>query len=156
MKTLARVAIVGAVLAGCAPSQSGRKVNFEEEAARPAVPPQYLMRGLVSVHFDNLKAKLTVDPATPEEWSDVAMSAALLHEASYLLMRDPPENDDAWVAATSTMLRRGSDDVLAAVDRSDSAAARTALRELSQACSSCHRDCPADDLFGLRATESEG
>ena len=137
------------LVVGCAPEP--RRSIAPKTAARPDAPSralraEHLMRGLVSVHYDSLKAQLGGTPLDDAGWDSVAMSASLLHEASYLLMRDPPENDGAWELATSQMLRKGAEDLLGAVETADAPAARDAFSEMRRACSSCHRDCPADEL----------
>ena len=151
MKSLSSILVMAVLGTGCAPSAERTVVPVQNGAGARVVrplPTTYLMRGLVSIHFENLRSRLISDVAVSEEEQreSIAMSAALLLEASSLLMRSPPHDDEAWILATSRLLRGGSEKILQAVEVSDVAAARKAFDQMRRACSACHRDCPADLL----------
>ena len=49
---------------------------------------KHLMRGLVSLHCKALKEELGAGPTSDKAWDSLEVHAALLNEASYILMDD--------------------------------------------------------------------
>lgn len=149
MKYVTVIVAISVLFVGCV---SAKKLNGDSRQSDPTsndalpLPTRYLMRGLVAIHFENLRSRLASDVATSdgEQRESIAMSATLLQEASSLLMRSPPKDDQAWIVATSRLLRGGSEGILAAIAASDIDEARKAFLQMRHACSACHRDCPAD------------
>ena len=105
---------------------------------RPLLTKQ-LMKGLVAAQCGALKKGLDAKPADDKAWDAVALSAALLNEASYALMADGRCPDGTWATAASQTLRQGSADVLAATEAKDLDAANAAFGNMTQACAACHK-----------------
>jgi hypothetical protein len=112
----------------------------------PVLPAKAIMSGLVSPNFEVIRTICEKGPQTTEDWERMTTSATLLAEASRLLEKAAPTDDDAWKIAASGMLRSGSRELIAAATRGDIAAARSAYRKTGQACGTCHEDCSADFL----------
>lgn len=96
------------------------------------------MKCVMKPQCEALKKGLDAGPATDEAWANLAASAALLNEGSYLLMDDGRCPDGVWAEAASKTLRGGSADVLKAVDTKDLASAKVAFGNMTKACSACH------------------
>ena len=96
------------------------------------------MKGVMKPNCDALKKGLDAGPANDEAWDALAINAALINEASYLLMDDGRCPDGVWAEAASKTLRQGSADVLKAIDGKDLAAAKTAFGNMTKACKACH------------------
>lgn len=104
---------------------------------RPMKTAQW-MKGVMKPHCTALKNGLDAAPSKDEAWAELAVHAALINEASYLLMEDGRCPDGVWAEAASKTLREGSADVLKAVEAKDSVAAKTAFDKMTKACSACH------------------
>ena len=100
---------------------------------------KHLMGGLMKVHCGGLKKSLDAGPADDKAWAELATSAALINEASYILMDDGRCPDGTWADAATKTLRQGSADVLKAVDAKDLEAVKKAFGEMTKACESCHK-----------------
>ena len=96
------------------------------------------MKGVMKPNCDALKKGLDASPANDESWDALAVNAALINEASYLLMEDGRCPDAVWAEAASKTLRQGSADVLKAIDGKDLGAAKTAFGSMTRACKACH------------------
>lgn len=105
---------------------------------RPILTKQ-LMKGLVAPQCGALKKALDAQPADDKAWDAVALSAALLNEASHALMADGRCPDGTWATAASQTLRQGSADVLAAAEAKNLDAANAAFGNMTQACAACHK-----------------
>lgn len=99
---------------------------------------EHLMEGIVKPHCDALKKGLEAAPADDKAWHKLAVSAALLNEASYTLMDDGRCPDGVWADAASKALRQGSADLLKALDGKDHAAAKAAFGAMTKSCKACH------------------
>lgn len=111
--------------------------QVKQGKTRPAKTKQ-LMKGLVAANCGALGEALKTAPADDAAWEDLALKAALLNEASYLLMDDGRCPDGDWSAAATT-LREGSAAVLAKVEAKDAAGAGEAFKAMTQACGACHK-----------------
>jgi hypothetical protein len=98
---------------------------------------KYLMRGINLPNCAALGKLLKEAPADDKTWEQVSLHAALLNEASYLLMDDGRCPDKEWATAAKT-LRECSGNVLTAAKEKDLATAQTAFKKLTSACASCH------------------
>ncbi len=96
------------------------------------------MKCVMKPQCEALKKGLDAGPANDDAWADLAASAALLNEGSYLLMDDGRCPDGVWAEAASKTLRNGSADVLKAIETKDAAAAKTAFGGMVKGCSACH------------------
>ena len=108
-----------------------------EGKERPMLTKQ-LMKGLVAANCGALKKGLDAGPSDDEAWATLAMQAALLNEASHMLMADGRCPDGTWADAATT-LRTGSGDVLKAIEAKDAEAAKTAFGAMTQSCGACHK-----------------
>ena len=97
-----------------------------------------LMGGLVSPNCGALKKGLDAGPADDDAWKKLSVKAALLNEASYILMADGRCPDATWAGAAKT-LRGCSDAVLKAIAAKDAAAAKSAFGAMTKACGTCHK-----------------
>ena len=96
------------------------------------------MKGVMKPNCDALKKGLEATPANDEAWDALAGNAALLNEASYLLMEDGRCPDAVWADAASKTLRQGSADLLKAIEGKDLGAAKTAFGSMTKSCKACH------------------
>lgn len=94
-----------------------------------------LMKGLVAPNCGDLKKALDADQTN---WEDVALKAALLNEAGFLLMDDGRCPDGEWAKAAKA-IQGTSAEVLAAAEKKDAAAAKAAFGKLTaEGCAVCH------------------
>ena len=96
------------------------------------------MSGINGPHCKRLKEILDAGPSDEKAWSEAAMHAEILNEASHVLMADGRCPDKAWADA-ATQLREGSAQVLDAVQAKNTEDARTAFGVLVGSCGSCHK-----------------
>ncbi len=104
---------------------------------RPMMTEQW-MEGVMAPHSAALRKGLQAEPADDKAWEKLAMHAALLNEASYVLMADGRCPDEVWANAASEILREGSADALKAIEAKDLEAAKNASASIGAACKACH------------------
>jgi hypothetical protein len=104
--------------------------------SRPALTSQ-IMTGLVQPNCAALSKGLKDKPAEDKAWKAMAINAALLNEASYLVMDDGRCPDGTWANAAKT-LRECSAAVLEKVNAKDGEGAQAAFTQLTKACAACH------------------
>lgn len=97
-----------------------------------------LMEGLVAANCKALGDGLKSTPADDKAWKHLATNAALLNEASYILMDDGRCPDAVWAGA-ATKLREGSAEVLGKLEAKDVDGAKAAMKSMTQACGECHK-----------------
>jgi|UniRef100_A0A7C4QMG6 cytochrome c556 len=97
-----------------------------------------LMAGLVRPNCAGLGDALKQTPADDKAWDELAIKAALLNEAGYLLMDDGRCPDAVWAGAAKT-LREASAEVLAKIEAKDQAGAQSAFANVTKACAECHK-----------------
>jgi hypothetical protein len=97
-----------------------------------------LMKGLVVANCGAIGEGLKAGPADDKAWEDLATKAALLNEASYILMDDGRCPDAVWSDATKS-LRDGSAALLVKLEAKDTAGAQDALKTMTQSCAACHK-----------------
>lgn len=134
MKRLVLVVVALAVVAGLSVAVDAQ---VKKGKARSALTKQ-LMSGLIVPNCAGLGEALKQAPADDKAWSDLAVKAALLNEAGYLLMDDGRCPDADWAAAAKT-LREASAEVLAKIEAKDHAAAKTAFEAVTKSCGECHK-----------------
>jgi len=134
MKKLLGVGIIAAVVAMLSVSAVAQ---VKQGKTRPLQTKQ-LMSGLVKPSCAGIGDGLKEAPADDKAWKELATKAALLNEASYVLMDDGRCPDGDWANAAKA-LREGSASVLAKVEVKDAAGAREALKATTQACAACHK-----------------
>lgn len=101
-----------------------------------AASTKQLMKGLVAANCGDLSKLLKADPVN---WDDVALKAALINEASYILMDDGRCPDKVWADAAKSA-REATGSVLAAAEKKDLAAANDAFKKLTaEGCGACHK-----------------
>lgn len=131
---LAALLVVVGVLAGLALFTDDAQAQKTKGKTRPALTKQ-IMKGLVASNCGDLKKLL--DAETPN-WEDIALKAALLNEAGYLLMDDGRCPDGEWANATKAV-KEATADVLAAAENKDAEAARKGFAKLTgEGCKVCH------------------
>lgn len=96
------------------------------------------MKGVMKPHCTSLKNGLEAGPSKDEAWEELAGHAALINEASYLLMEDGRCPDAIWAEAASKTLRDGSAAVLKAIEAKDAATAKAAFEKMTKGCAACH------------------
>lgn len=102
------------------------------------ITTKQLMKGLVAANCGALAEELKKSPTEETNWDAMATQAALLNEASYLLMDDGRCPDADWANAATT-LRQGSAELVAKLTAKDAAGAQAALKTTTQACGACHK-----------------
>jgi len=99
---------------------------------------EQLMEGLVKPTCQSLGDGLKKGPTTDKGWHALATKAALLNEASFVLMADGRCPDGVWAGAVET-LREGSAAVYKKIEAKDAQGAQTAFKAMTQACGTCHK-----------------
>ncbi len=131
---LAVLVVMAAMLAGIGLFSADALAQKTKGKTRPALTKQ-IMKGLVSPNCGDLKKLLD---AEQPNWDDIALKAALLNEAGYLLMDDGRCPDGEWANATKAV-REGTADVLAAAEKKDAEAAKKGFGKLTgEGCKVCH------------------
>lgn len=100
---------------------------------------KHLMRGLMNVHCGGIKKGLEAGPSKDKDWEELETHAALINEASYVLMDDGRCPDATWAEAASKTLRQGSAEVLKAVGAKDLEGAKKAFESMTGGCAACHK-----------------
>ena len=99
---------------------------------------EQLMGGLVQPNCKALGDGLKEGPKDDKAWTALATKAALLNEASYILMADGRCPDGDWANAVK-MLSEGSEAVYKKIEAKDARGAQAAFKTMTQACAACHK-----------------
>ena len=126
---IAVVAVAGAVFHSNAQVKQG-KTRLMKTA--------YLMKGVVKPNCGAIKKGLEAGPADDDAWAEIVMQAALLNEASYILMEDGRCPDGTWADAASKTLRDCSAAVVKAAEEKNLESATSAFKAMTQSCKKCH------------------
>ncbi len=132
------IACLLAVAAGLFVCEGMTQAQVKKGKTRAALTKQ-IMKGLVKVNCDGIKQGLDAGPQKDKDWEDLATSAALLNEASYILVDDGRAPDGVWTDAASKLLRDGSASVLKAAEAKDIDGAKKAFGDMTKACGTCHK-----------------
>ena len=97
-----------------------------------------LMQGLHKLHCGALGKGLEKEPADKKAWEGLAVNAAMLNEASYILMADGRCPDAEWAKAAKA-LGESSAEVLEKIDAEDYPGAKEAFGVLTKSCGACHK-----------------
>lgn len=128
LTVLAMVAVVG-VLAGDAAAQKTKGKT------RPATTKQ-LMKGLVAPTCGDLKNLLDEKEIN---WDNVGVKAAVLNEASYVLLDDGRCPDGEW-AKSSEAIQKATAAILEAAGKKDAEGAKNAFKRIgAEGCAVCHK-----------------
>lgn len=128
---------VGTLLIVLAVALTVGQAQVKKGKSRPLRTGQ-LMKGVMKPNCDGLKKGLEAAPANDEAWESLGLNAALINEASFVLMDDGRCPDGVWADAATKTLRQGSADLLKAVEMKDYAAAKSSFGNMTKACSACH------------------
>ncbi|MCH8216413.1 MAG: cytochrome c [Planctomycetes bacterium] len=128
---LCAAALVVAVVGGSVIAQ------VTQGKTRP-MKTSHWMAGVMKTSSGALRKGLSSTPADDKAWKQLEISAALLNEASYVLMADGRCPDAVWANAVEKTLREGSASLLKAIEAKDVAAAKTALSATTKSCKECH------------------
>lgn len=104
---------------------------------RPAAT-KYLMRGINQPNCAGLAKLLKEGPADDKAWDTAACHATCLNEMGHVLMDDGRCPDAVWAGAAKS-LREGSAAVVAAAEKKDLEAAKTAFKSVTDSCAACHK-----------------
>ena len=99
---------------------------------------EQLMEGLVNPSCGQLGKAFKANTIADKAWKSLAIKAALLNEASYILMADGRCPDAVWAGAAAT-LRKASGQLLKEVDAKNVAGSKKAFKQLTKACAACHK-----------------
>ncbi len=132
-----KLLVVGMVLAVAAMLSVTGMAQVKKGKTR-LLETKQLMGGLVRPCCAGIGDGLKAGPPDDNAWADLAGKAALLNEASYVLMDDDRCPDAEWANAAKC-LRDGSAAVLAKVEAKDGAGAQEAFKGMTQACAMCHK-----------------
>lgn len=97
-----------------------------------------LMKGLVAANCGAIGEGLKAAPADDKAWDDLITKAALLNEASYILVDDGRCPDAVWADAAKA-LGEGNAQLVAKLEAKDAAGAQEAFKAMTQACAACHK-----------------
>ena len=114
----------------------GVKAQVKQGKTRPLKTKQ-LMGGLVRPNCAGLGEALKEKPADDKAWDALATKAALLNEASYVLMADGRCPDADWKGACDT-LRECSGVILKKIEDKDHEGAGNAFKAMTKSCAACH------------------
>jgi hypothetical protein len=134
MKKFVCLGMVGVVLACLS---LGAVAQVTKGKTRPLTTKQ-LMGGLVKPNCGGIGDGLKEAPKDDAGWAALATKAALLNEASFILMDDDRCPDATWAGAAKT-LRAGSAAVLTKIEAKDAAGAKTEFDTMTKACAECHK-----------------
>ena len=115
----------------------GAAAQIKKGKTRPLTTKQ-LMSGLVKPQCGGLGEALKTAPTDDAGWDALATQAALLNEASHILVDDGRCPDADWAAAATT-LRDGTAAVLAKIEAKDAAGAQEAFKSATASCAACHK-----------------
>ncbi len=132
-----RLLYVGVAMAAAALVTLSATAQIKKGKTRLALTKQ-IMGGLVKPHCAAIGEGTKTAPADDKAWDALATHAALLNEASYLLMDDGRCPDADWANACKT-LRAGSEAVMAKVEAKDAAGAAEEFKKITQSCAACHK-----------------
>ena len=132
-----RILLVGMVLGALAFVSTVATAQIKKGKTRAATTKQ-VMGGLVQTNCAAIGKGTKEAPADDKAWDALATNAALLNEASYLLMDDGRCPDADWANAAKA-LRAGSEAVLAKIAAKDAAGVATEFKTMTQACAACHK-----------------
>ncbi|MFV2068996.1 MAG: cytochrome c [Pirellulales bacterium] len=104
---------------------------------RPMTTEQ-LMEGLVRPNCAKLGKAFKADAVDEKAWKGLATKAALLNEASYILMADSRCPDAEWNGA-AMKLREASAQLLKEVDAKNVEGAKSTFKQLTKSCAACHK-----------------
>ena len=99
---------------------------------------EQLMEGLVKPFCTDLGKGLNAGPSDDKAWKNLAVKAALLNEASHILMADGRCPDGVWAGAAKT-LRDNSAAVLKSIADKDAEGAKASFAAMTKACGACHK-----------------
>lgn len=132
-----RSLLVGALVAIVALWSLAVEAQVKQGKTR-LIKTKQLMKGLVAANCGAIGEGLKTPPKDDKGWEDLATKAALINEASYVLMDDGRCPDGAWADADKA-LREGSAGLVAKLDAKDAAGAQEAFKTMTQACAACHK-----------------
>jgi cytochrome c556 len=132
---LAGWSIVGCVVVTLALVAGNAEAQKTKGKTRAALTKQ-LMKGFVAANCGELGKLLKAEPTN---WDEVALKAALLNEAGYILMDDGRCPDGDWAGAAKA-IQGASAEVLAAAEKKDLEATNAAFKKLTtEGCAACHK-----------------
>jgi cytochrome c556 len=134
MKRILAVTIMALIAAG----STSALAQVKKGKTRPLLTKQ-LMKGLNQTNCAAIGDALKADSLDEKAWDALAIKAALLNEASYILMEDGRCPDGNWAKAATT-LREQSAALLDTIAAKDKPAAQAAFKAMTQACAACHKD----------------
>jgi cytochrome c556 len=132
-----RVALLGLALAVVAGASFAVQAQVKKGKTRAALTKQ-IMSGIVQANCAALGKGTKDAPTDDKGWEALATNAALLNEASYLLMDDGRCPDGDWAGAAKA-LRAGSEAMLAQIEAKDAAGAAAAFKGVTDSCAACHK-----------------
>ncbi len=105
--------------------------------SRPAAT-KFLMRGICQAHCKGI-ADLLKDsgPADEKAWETLTCHASCLNALSFVLMQDGRCPDGTWAGAAKA-LGEGTGAVLAAAEKKDLDATKSAFKTVTDSCKTCH------------------
>lgn len=115
----------------------GVTAQVKKGKTRAALTKQ-IMSGLVRPNCAALGKVAKTAPADDKAWAALATNAALLNEASYILMADGRCPDGKWLGATKT-LRLASAEALEKIEAKDAEGTAAAFKKVTQSCAACHK-----------------
>jgi hypothetical protein len=128
--------LTAVVAVGCLGLLFGTADAQKTKGKTRAALTKQLMKGFVSVNCGDLGKALKAETV---DWDEVALRAALLNEAGYILMDDGRCPDKDWAAGAKN-IQQHSATVLAAVEKKDLEAAQGAFKSLTaEGCATCHK-----------------
>ena len=111
--------------------------QIKKGKTRPMTTEQ-LMEGLVRPNCAKLGKALKADAVDEKAWKGLATQAALLNEASFILMADGRCPDAEWANA-ATKLGEASAQLLKEVGAKNVDGSKSAFKQLTKSCAACHK-----------------
>jgi len=107
---------------------------------RPLTTEQ-LMEAIVKPHMTTLKKGLVDSkPESDKDWHKLALSAALLNEASHIMMADGRCPDKVWADACIKDLRSGTAAAIEGIEKKSIEATLAGFKKAGASCKACHTE----------------
>lgn len=131
------LALLVAMIAATVPAQENP--TQENPAKIRSATIEQVMVGMVHPNYLAIEKAAKEGRVDAQTWKTLATNAALLNEASFLLVDDGRSLGDSWEKAAAEM-RGGSATMLAKVGARDKAGIASELKNIAKGCVNCHAE----------------
>ena len=133
MINIGKAGVLVMLVAACAKAVAARPHKGKSRLATT----QQLMDGMVHPNYLAIERATKESRVDPVAWRALANNAALLNEASYLIVDDDRSLGADWDKA-ARQLRTGSAELLVKIAARDKTEMESVLKVTAKACNDCH------------------